>query len=202
VPLVPAYDECTTANTTHGLPLDHPACAPPAQSSSVLTAGTPDANGAPATATGSVLFRVQVNPDPTPSDIVMATSVADVRCKTGVTTCGSANAADGPDYVGELRVLYDLRITDRFNDPTATTAGTVSDTTFPLTVPCSATAGTGTGGSCTINTTANSLVPGSARSGDRAVWEIGTVRVFDGGPDGIAATAPNTLFQKQGIFVP
>jgi hypothetical protein len=104
--------------------------------------------------------------------------------------------------VGQLEVVYDLRITDRFNDPTATTAGTVSDTTFPVTMPCSATASTGAGATCSVNTSANSLVPGSARSGDRAIWEIGKVKVFDGGPDGVAATGGNTLFQTQGVFIP
>ena len=202
VSLVPAYQECTATNTTHGLPLDHPACTPPGQSSSSLTVGSPDANGAGANGNGSVMFMVRLHPEPQPNDITMVTSVADVRCKPGVITCGTANAGDGPDYTGQLSVRYDLRITDRFNDPTATTAGTVSDTTFPLTMPCSATASTATGGTCTINTTANSLVPGSARTGDRAIWQIGKVKVFDGGPDGLVATADNTLFQTQGVFIP
>jgi hypothetical protein len=45
-------------------------------------------------------------------------------------------------------------------------------------------------------------MPGSVRSGDRAVWQIGKVQVFDGGPDGLVATADNSLFQVQGVFVP
>jgi hypothetical protein len=28
------------------------------------------------------------------------------------------------------------------------------------------------------------------------------VQVHDGGPDGVAATAPNRLFLKQGVFIP
>jgi hypothetical protein len=38
--------------------------------------------------------------------------------------------------------------------------------------------------------------------GKRAIWELGQVRVYDGGPDGLAATADNSLFAVQGVFVP
>jgi hypothetical protein len=39
--------------------------------------------------------------------------------------------------------------------------------------------------------------------GKRAVWELGQVRVFDGGADSDASTAAdNTLFAVQGVFVP
>jgi hypothetical protein len=30
----------------------------------------------------------------------------------------------------------------------------------------------------------------------------GQVQVFDGGADGVVSTSPNTLFAKQGVFVP
>ena len=39
--------------------------------------------------------------------------------------------------------------------------------------------------------------------GKRAIWQLGQVQVFDGGPDGTAATpSGNTLFAVQGVFVP
>jgi hypothetical protein len=78
----------------------------------------------------------------------------------------------------------------------------MTESSFPVTVPCSPTASLATGASCTLNTTANSVVPGSVRSGDRAIWQIGAVQVFDGGPDGQVATPDNSLFETQGIFVP
>ena len=46
VPLVPAFQQCTAADRTHGPPLAFPSCASPAQTSGNLTVGTPDANGA------------------------------------------------------------------------------------------------------------------------------------------------------------
>ena len=39
---------------------------------------------------------------PEDSDVKITASVTDIRCKAGVAACGSANAADGADYTGEL----------------------------------------------------------------------------------------------------
>jgi hypothetical protein len=46
-------------------------------------------------------------------------------------------------------------------------------------------------------------VPGAVVEGGRSIWELGQVQVFDGGADGLASTAgDNTLFEREGIFVP
>jgi FG-GAP-like repeat len=200
--LVPAYRACTASNRTHGAPLSFGSCAPPAPSSPNLTVGTPDANGAPANAIGSVLLSVKTNVAPTPNDVLLAATTSDVRCQAGVTTCGAANAADGPDYTGELQVTTSLRITDRLNGYFKNAPGTVVDTPLAFTVPCAATASVGTGATCSVSTTANSIVPGIAKNGSRQIWELGNVQVFDGGPDGAVATAGNSLFEDQGVFVP
>ena len=42
------------------------------------------------------------------------------------------------------------------------------------------------------------LVP----EGKRSIWEFGQVTVNDGGADGLVSTGPNTVFAKQGIFIP
>jgi hypothetical protein len=71
-----------------------------------------------------------------------------------------------------------------------------------VTVPCSATGGA-EGGACNITTTADAVMPGVAKEGQRAVWELGQVSVYDGGADGDADTAgDNTLFAVQGLFAP
>jgi hypothetical protein len=133
----------------------------------------------------------------------MATNITDIRCRGGVETCGSANSADGPDYTGEVRTIVQLRITDKFNGSGGDEDGTVSDLPFPVTVPCSATSQTTTGAVCAIGTSANTLVPGSVQAGNRAIWQLGQVQVTDGGEDGIASTTTDdTLFMKQGVFVP
>jgi hypothetical protein len=45
-------------------------------------------------------------------------------------------------------------------------------------------------------------VPGAIRSGDRAIWELGPIEVYDGGADGDPNTGSNTLFARQGLFTP
>jgi len=71
-----------------------------------------------------------------------------------------------------------------------------------VTMACASTADASTGGVCEVVTSANAVLPGSVRSGDRAVWQIGRVGVLDGGPDGVVSTEPNTLFATQGVFIP
>jgi hypothetical protein len=45
-------------------------------------------------------------------------------------------------------------------------------------------------------------VPGLLTGNKRTIWQIPTVKVFDGGADGVAATPGNTLFETSGLFVP
>jgi hypothetical protein len=58
------------------------------------------------------------------------------------------------------------------------------------------------GGSCSATTSADAIMPGLAPGGSRSVWELGQVRVADGGADGLAATSPNEVFAVQGVYVP
>jgi hypothetical protein len=47
------------------------------------------------------------------------------------------------------------------------------------------------------------VIPGSTPEGTRAVWALDQVKVYDGGPDEVAATeAGNSLYATQGLFVP
>jgi hypothetical protein len=79
----------------------------------------------------------------------------------------------------------------------------VTDIAFGFTIPCAITSDPDTGGACTLNTTADALYPGAIVEGRRAIWQLGALEVYDGGADDDADTAgDNTLFMKQGIFVP
>ena len=206
--MVPAYKACTTPNRTHGPPLGFPSCNPPVQTSSHLTVGTPDANGAAANSTAFVKIKVLPG-DPAPpddSDVALTGSVTDVRCgPSPPATCGSPNTAAGPDYTGEIQVNATIRITDHWNavgPGGGTDAATMTDSPFPVTVSCTGTAGTGVGSTCSLSTTANAVVPTVVKDGKRAIVEVSQLQSFDGGPDGQAATSPNTLFGVQGIFIP
>jgi hypothetical protein len=205
VPLVPAYNPCTAPNRMHGPPLASPSCNPPAQASSFLTVGTPDANGAVANSQGYAQLKVFPGAF---ENVVIGARMSDVRCRpgSGVTACGNANSEGGPDYVGELEGEATIRITDHFNavDPGGgNDPATLVDIPLPFNLYCTNTADTAIGGDCNINLYCP-LPDGcsSVRDGDRTVVGITQIRVFDGGPDGIVATDDNTLFAVQGVFVP
>ena len=84
VPLVPAYAVCASPNSAHGAPLSFGSCSPPRQSSTPLTFGTPDANGAAANSVGRVKFKVITGNPATPAneaDVSVHIALTDVRCK-------------------------------------------------------------------------------------------------------------------------
>lgn len=187
--LVPAYRPCTAPNDTHGVPLAFPSCNPPALASDYLTIGTGSI--------GSIRTDVVPGNPATPAneaDVRLAISVTDVLDKTTLA-----------DYGGQLQASLPVRITDKDNAPSVggpNRSGTVSDASFPATVPCTPTADPAIGSSCALVTTANSVMPGAVKEGNRSIWALDGVLVFDGGADGLASTAGNTLFERQGVFVP
>jgi hypothetical protein len=204
-PLVPAYAACGSPNRQHASPLIFASCNPPAQTSSNLTVGTPDANSAAANSTGSVKLTVCPAGGCPGSDVLILASMNDVRCKAGVSTCAGVNTSGGNDYTGQLQVRITHRITDKDNNAPSggSTAATTLESPFNATVPCVTTPDPGIGGDCSLTTTANTLSPGSVKSGMRAIWEVNQTQVFDGGPDGVVSTASgNALFAIQGVFVP
>ena len=192
--LVPAFLKCNAGNRVHGGSLAYASCNPPTPLSSYATVGSPDANGQPAQSVGFAQYTVIPGNLGTPAneaDLSIGVSVTDVRAKS-----------DLSDYAGELQAIASLRITDRNNGGTSTPA-TLSDSPYSITVPCAATSNTATGSDCAVTTTANAVAAGSVVEGKRAIWQFGQFQVTDGGEDGSAATTiDNTLFLKQGIFVP
>ena len=193
--LVPAFEACTSANSVHGPPLAFGSCSPPVRAPGRLTVGTPDANGEAAEAVGFVRLRTVAGDPGTPedeADVRVLLSAADVR-----------EAADLTDYTGELELSLALRVTDRDGATGAAAPSTEEDAELSFAAPCAATADPAAGSACTIDTTADSLVPGVVAEGQRTIWAHRAVRVFDGGTDGQAATLEdNNLFQVPGVFVP
>ena len=195
--LVPSFNQCTAPNRAHGPPLAFPACNPPLASSSSLTVGTPDANGRAANSSGVLRLSVVTGNPSTPADeadLGITFEITDVRRK-----------ADLVDYAGTVQGNSVLRITDRWNAVSpggGSSAATVVDIPFPVTATCAATADPGTGGTCAAATTFDAIVPGAVKEGVRSVWAFDQFFVWDGGSDGNVNTAPNTVFARQGVFVP
>jgi glucose/arabinose dehydrogenase len=186
--LVPAHKQCVNPNRMHGPPLAHPSCNPPALVSDELTFGTSDANGAAANSAGSAAFKVLAGTGATPAD------EADVRLQVSITDV--RRRSDLADYTGSLLARATTRITDR-----AGGTATISDVSLPVIVPCTAT-GSGIGATCSIDTTLDALTPGTIDEGARAVWELASVELLGPGPDGITATADDTVLARPGLFVP
>jgi hypothetical protein len=195
VPLVHAYQSCAGSNRVHAAPVPFASCAPPAELSGQLTTGTADANGQPTGSAGSVRLRALMGDEGTPgdeADVRLAATVTDVRLSAGL-----------GDYTGELDGRLPLRITDRGSSAAGGgfLPGTVVDFAFAFAVPCAATAGP-EGARCALATTVEAIAPGALAEGRRSVWQTGAIRLDDGGGDGVAATAPNSPFLRQGLFVP
>jgi len=102
------------------------------------------------------------------------------------------------DYAGEIEAQAQTRMTDHEGAITAT----AQDVRFPLTTQCAPTASTTIGSTCSLTTTLDTLIPGAVVERARTILQLGQVRVVDGGPDGDTATEPNTVFLRQGLFIP
>jgi predicted acyl esterase len=192
--LVPAYRPCVTPDLSHGPPLSHDACAPPALVSPNLTVGTPDANGEFAHSVGIARFgAVRDDPETQPDE-------ADVRINISATDVRRASTLN--DYTGELQSVSVLRITDRASGAGAEPA-TMLDTPLRVKLACAATAAGDRGGTCSVVTTVDALITGALQDGMRSIWEFDAVEVHDGGRDSDADTpGDNRLFLRQGLFVP
>jgi hypothetical protein len=196
-PLVPELAQCTAPNSTHVAPLSSPSCAPPRPASSLVTVSSQGR--------GSGFARLDVEPgDPSTeadeADVGILASATDVR-----------NAAGGSDYAGPLALATGMRITDGANGPAQDEPGTVED--FQLAAPfsCSPTPDPLTGSACSLETSADTLVPGFAREGDRAVMSAFSLVIEDPGPDGrldgpacppLCGSGDESVFLRQGVFFP
>jgi hypothetical protein len=206
VRFVPAFNQCNSPgqlqNGSHGAPLAVPSCGPAQQASAHVTVGTSE-NGAGPQFTGRLTAKTFCNP-PAPNATLPCTDPGDqtdVKLEALFTDIRSTTTLT--DYLGELQVNLPLRITDRLNGAAAVQPATAADSSLAFAVPCSGDLDTAVGSTCGVSTTAEAITPGIATEGKRAVWELGQVKVYDGGTDGDAeTTGDNTLFAVQGLFAP
>ena len=191
IPLVPAYRKCNAPDLTHGAPLAYPSCSSDTLLSQYLTVGTPDANSRQANAVDSIVLRA-ITGDP-----ATQANEADVKMDALITDVRGRDAPSYADYLAELRVLMTVRLTQRIE------LQTTSDFPFNWSVPCAGTPDPSIGSSCEASTSANAQVPGAVPEGYKSIWQLGQIHVQDGGEDGDGSTeGDNTLYLKQGIFVP
>jgi hypothetical protein len=212
--LTPAYRQCATAsqNSNHVAPLALDSCSPPWLESGVLTTST--------IGKGLAFARLDVfctdgaTPPCNPADGVDEEDVriqayaSDVRCDAVTPGC----PAQGADYSGQVVLTTPIRITDRASGFGGVSA-TVSDTELSVPFSCSPTDDTTRGSTCMLDTTADTVVPGFAREGKRAVISTPTFAIEDAGPDGslspssgacppICGSGDESVAWQQGLFVP
>jgi hypothetical protein len=202
---VPAYQQCTSPNRTHGPSLSFPSCAPPTQESGVLTLGTPDNNGFPANSVSSVKLKVIST---SPENVQLIMGINDVLCRAANAACPGGALSD---YTGKLLLKLRLRVTDKYNGSPTSEGATVQDFDLGIPLQCTGTVSTLDGGTCQATTTVNALIPGAVQDGKRAIWQIDQGQVWDAGANGTGygAGCPTTcgdgdesVFLRQGIFIP
>ncbi len=183
----PPTNACTTPNRQHAAPLNFASCNPPTQTSTQLTLGTPDANLKPAASVSSL--RIGVIPAPR----------RPARRRRGE-----------PDHLGHRRPQrqrpHRLHRQPRDAGPAAdhrqvqhalprrTGTGHRGGLHLHLERPLFRHEPIrNIGADCSLFTTADTLLPGSALEGRRAIWQTDQIEVRDG------AGQP---FLRQGVFVP
>jgi len=177
IPLVPAFRQCTSANSTHTVPLGYGSCAPPKAASIELTVGEPQVNAKPSNEEGFVRVRALASP----ADAELTVSISDVRCARflGAGNCAGSGSGVLSDFLGTLLLEYTVRITDRSSVGSLASAGTTVDATLSAVVPCTGTADPTIGSTCSIATTVNTLIPGAITAGKRGIWELRSVDLTD-----------------------
>jgi hypothetical protein len=206
VPLVTAFEACTNPNATHTAPLALPSCTAPSQQSTELTTST--------TGKASNLARFDVfcnggAPNETPPCNVTVGDQEDLRIT--VFANDVRRKSDDSDYSGKTLLSFTVRITDKshgFGD----VIGTTQDALLEVPADCVATPTSPFGGTCSLSTTADTLLPGFAKERKRMVISAHEVSLQDAGPDGSigpAAGCPPTCgtgdeqrYLVQGVFLP
>jgi hypothetical protein len=197
--LVPKFNVCNLAssNAAHDPTLPGRSCSPPVPSSSIVGVGP--------SALGFSRIRVLGSGQCAPfdsskcfPDVVISGSATDVRAgsPTGPPFSGSLTGvatipnATGPATIGNAIQVTDARNQRDVPSGACTAAANCSATVVPLPFPVPVTCSSGT---CTAQTTANTLAPGSVVSGRRGVVEIGQFQIQD---------SAGAMVSVQGVFIP
>jgi hypothetical protein len=214
ISLVPAFASCNAAaaNADHQGPLAGRACSPPLPASSHVAVG--------ARSLGFMRLRVlgtgECAVDPPTAcypDVVLSGSVTDVR--SGSATGPDYDPADpnGQDLTASATIPgatagSAIQITDGNNRLAADPTGpydknaTLVPLPFPIPLDCTSTSDPAIGSTCGVQTTANTLVPGAAVAGKRAIWELGQMQLLDQGANGTPGDGDDQVFEVEGVFAP
>jgi hypothetical protein len=142
-------------------------------------------------------------------DVTIKAQVTDVRA--GSPTGADYNPPGGQDLTLTTTLPsgaqgLGIRITDQNNKLNSGTTydqpATVTALGLPVPLSCTATQDPSVGSTCSAQTTANTLAPGAAVAGKRAIWELGQLELLDQGANGTPGDADDNPFEVEGVFVP
>jgi hypothetical protein len=191
---VPAFKQCGTganpADGKHSAPFSLPTCLPPG------TTGTAHiGNGGSGEATVTVVPGNLATPADE-ADARITATISDVRSGSGGGT--DYNPASGAD----MTLISKLRITDTRYGTLEVEPGTTTDIRFEVPLTCATTSDSSVGSTCSVNTTADAIVPGTIAEGKKTVIGLFRVQIDDAGPDNVRDNADDSLFAQQGYYVP
>jgi uncharacterized repeat protein (TIGR01451 family) len=208
VPLVPEFSPCSDPNSVHVIPLSLPSCAPPVLESPLLTTSNTGKGGSFAR------FDVFCNGG-TPGELPPCKSSAGDQEDVNIASVATdvRNASNGSDYAGEVLLSTAIRVTDRANGASQSVPATIGDIQFSIPIECIATPDPNFGSSCSLSTTADTLIPGFAIEDKRAVISAFSVELLDTGVDGhitpstgacppTCGSGDENTFLHQGLFAP
>jgi Tol biopolymer transport system component len=195
--LVPVFRQCGTGsnpvNGSHAPPLSVGACLPGGPQSNLARFG-PQANGGVRLST---LYGDGNAGNGDQADLAIGLALDDVQ------TPAALDYNPNPNPLGaDLTLITRLRVTDRSNGVSGTSAGTTTDLDFSVPVRCAATADTTLGADCKVETSADSVTPGAIKENNAAVLQVFRARLNDSGANGIAGDADDRLFATEGVYIP
>ena len=186
----PASPTASTARRRWAAVPATPRAARPCRPPTISTVGTPDSNSLFVSAMGSASFISLVGDPGTPAD------EADVRLQVSITDI--RRKSDLSDYAGELQANASARITDKYNGSVPSDPGVVQELSFPFPVPCVTTSSPNSGSTCSVTTTADTLVPGAIREGARAIWNSARSRSTTGARTAMSTPLPTRCSRARG----
>jgi hypothetical protein len=199
--LVPAFRQTISSTqcqarggtpSTHGAPLSLSSCNPPGYLPNTTARLGPQGSGSIQLA--AVAGNIATLADE--ADLAFTVNATDVRDRrTGADYDPSAGGAD-------VTLVPRPRISDTYNSPTLHHPATVRDLDFFVPVDCAATPDPLLGATCSASTSADAVLSGAIREGERTIWQAFRLWLRDSGANDVRGDTDDRLFAQSGVYIP
>jgi Tol biopolymer transport system component len=199
--LVPAFRQTISSTqcqsrggtpSTHGAPLSLSSCNPPGYLPN--TTARLGSQGSGSIQLTAVAGNIATLADE--ADLAFTVNATDVRDRrTGADYDPSAGGAD-------VTLVPRPRISDTYNSPTLHHPATVRDLDFFVPVDCAATPDPLLGATCSASTSADAVLSGAIREGERTIWQAFRLWLRDSGANDVRGDTDDRLFAQSGVYIP